>query len=202
MRYLFIAILCLSFALPALAQSSGGDLDTLLGNEKEEAKPLVTLNDYVNAHYMQCLDVKNAVFHDEGQKDVCACAAANLSQFMTVEQMKALGRDDSEGTYQRTRMLSFAYQPCIQPVLRDDFLKTCVSDPKVTSFLKHPVATCSCIAERFSKDLKKFAPQFIKGIALKNLPYKDPLDAIVKTKTYESVLQHRKRDCMLKHHEY
>lgn len=199
LHLMVLTLLCLTgVALPAFAQNNTQSLEEALPelSDKKPVKAPQNIKDYTNQYYKNCLAQKHPILKDEHLKLMCACTASNIPDNMSVEQIKAMSTDTSEGLHQRNRMMLFVYAPCIEHPTRALVLDSCLGNENLTETMKHEKKVCNCLADGMSEYMKVTAPKFIESAIKRNINDIDPLRVLMESKSYENKTEEIMHRCV------
>jgi len=146
MRFFLLLFLSFIIAQPVLAQesiipapapSAEQEIEDLLGKERAKTAEPQTLSEYADLYNQRCLQTQHPIITNKELRLFCSCASLNIADAMTLQQMKDAQYKTSEGFFQRTRLLMFAYAPCIAPPLYRTIYNDCATNVRNKAFMKN-----------------------------------------------------------------
>lgn len=132
--------------------------DAALGLEDE--KPKVRAKSLINSLYKSCIRHKPSIIEQSSLEALCGCTAANAMEIMSDEEIVLMSTNEQGAQFQRERLFSLAYLPCMQFPVGDIVRDDCLSNINFTEGMKKPATVCSCIADNMAQhvvDRNEFA---------------------------------------------
>lgn len=178
MKYvLLIAILLVSF--PVMAQTPVS---------KETA----------NKYFDNCLKSTPPTqsISQNSQQMLCACTAARLTQFFTMEDMTTMtGSDPSLARIAYNKMLIDIYAPCMEAPTREFHYNACITDPNTARY-GQPDKICPCLANALGDHLKVHGPEIFRGILSRDPNVMDPMAALSNDPSFQQFAQTKLMSCL------
>lgn len=180
MKYLLLAFVVF-FSLPALAQTTV---------TKEQA----------NTYFASC--VENAAqteqrFSKQSQEMFCACTAARLTQYFTMDDMRLMtSKTDPNARVALNKMIVNIYAPCMEEPTREYHYATCVSNPQVARLGQSPETLCRCAADQIAAHLATNGARQFQEILNRDPNIVDPMQALYDDPKFQSFAQTKLLGCL------
>lgn len=143
-----------------------------------------------NQYFANCLNTSTAGLSAQGQKTLCACTAARMTQFFTLEDMNAMM--DSNPAIARpayNRMMVDVYAPCMAEPARERYYARCAK----TSGLQQQI--CTCTADKIAAYLQSHGSQIFSSILATNPTIEDPWVALENDASYNNYIDTAGQSC-------
>lgn len=193
-----ILVMCIS-ALPALAQNAPS-LDSILNegeNYGNNGKPLTSAI-MANHYYKTCTMEQSLVFDEEEMKTLCGCNAAKMSEILTVQDFQNLYNQNDKGRDARSRMLAFAYAPCMEHVIEKKVRYDCYSSSQMDDILRGGKLICDCVVDKFTGYVSRNAANIILTSTHYAPMSLNPLEHYFTTRNYNGQHKGYMRQCHYK----
>lgn len=179
MKSIALALAFLFLAVPAMAQ-------TLVSKEK------------ANIFYNSCSTQKAAEqFIGNGQQLMCACQAARMTQFFTMEDMNAMmSPDPVKARPALNKMLIDVYAPCMEEPTRAYHLNQCLSNPDTAKYGNAQVI-CPCMADAVGKYMATYGSTLIQEVLTIDPNNMDPSKAVYESPKFMSFAKSKLLGCVL-----
>lgn len=151
------------------------------------ARATAITKDIANAYYRNCMGQQDARITPDGQEALCSCTAARMTQKMTVEDVRIMGRNDQEGRKKLNYMLVNVYGPCMQYPVQDLVITQCLSDPKIDMMkLKRDRGElCECMGERTGEWFSTKGNALITKLLERDPNLTDPIGPIMESTDFK-----------------
>jgi len=208
MRFFLLLFLSFIIAQPVLAQesiipapapSAEQEIEDLLGKERAKTAEPQTLSEYADLYNQRCLQTQHPIITNKELRLFCSCASLNIADAMTLQQMKDAQYKTSEGFFQRTRLLMFAYAPCIAPPLYRTIYNDCATNVRNKAFMKNVHGTCDCIADDVSQRMQFISSQYIRGTIKSRTEVLNPLEFFITLGEFNRQMKHKTKVCLSIH---
>jgi len=184
---------------PDPAPNAEEQIEDLLGQKKEAQKKPQTLLGYADAYNQRCLKIKHPILGGKDLKRYCSCVSLNIPNAMTLQQMKDAQYKTSEGYFQRTRLLMFAYAPCIEKPLYRMIFNDCYNNVRNKAFMKNVYGACDCIANDVSEKMYAASNSYIRYAIKNKQSLINPLDILIRPDGFEQQMRHKTKVCLSVH---
>lgn len=152
------------------------------GNNGEPLTPKFMAKRYYN----QCLKTESITMNEKEKEMLCTCTSAKSSQFLDVEDFKALPEKSKAGTKARGKFIAYAYVPCMSFVTESIFRNDCIRSPKIDDIVVGKKKICSCASNRF-QDFLRLNEVMVIDQALHEYPMTiNPLEIFLQKPAYYS----------------
>jgi len=157
-------------------------------------------NQQANTYFTQCVTNSAATekrFSPESQKLFCACTAARLTQYFSMEDMQTM--TDPKNPNQRAalnKMIVNIYAPCMDEPTRDYHYSQCVANPQVARLGQNPETLCRCAADQVADYMKVHAAEQFQIILDHNPNIEDPMQALYDDPKFQSMTQSKLLGCL------
>lgn len=174
MKYVLFALLLLT-SLPAFAQTPVS---------KETA----------NAYFENCLKTASPTqeMSAQGQQMLCACTAARLTQFFTMEDWKAMGGSDpavARPAY--NKMMSNIYAPCMAEPVRERYQARCVKAKGAEQ-----QQLCTCTASKLASYMQYHGTRLFSEILAEDPNVQDPWAAVENYPEFNAYIDMAGKECL------
>jgi hypothetical protein len=174
-------MLIAAFSLPASAQ-------TMVSKEQ------------ANTYFASCVENSAKTetrFSPQSQKMFCACTAARLTQFFTVEDMQTMtSPTDPNARIALNKMIVNIYAPCMEEPTREYHYSSCISNPQVSALGGDPQRLCQCAADQIATHLATNGAQMFQDILNRNPTIVDPMQALYDDPKFQSFAQSKLMGCL------
>ncbi len=131
--------------------------------------------DTANAYYANCVKTPPSQnFSQEGQQIFCACTAARMTQFFTMEDWQQIVNRGPKLREADNRMLVNVTAWCLQEPTRAYYYNTCISDTNTASY-GNPQQICSCLGDAMGLHVQGSAPRIFAEALTKDPNIADPM---------------------------
>ncbi|PZQ45303.1 MAG: hypothetical protein DI551_07715 [Micavibrio aeruginosavorus] len=181
MKYVFLILIAL--LLPASAK----------------AQTYVT-KDQANQYFQSC--VTNSAqtenrFSKNSQQAFCACTAARLTQFFSIEDMQTMTNPNAPGQRQAlNKMIVDIYAPCMDAPTREYHFGQCMANPQVAALTPNPQQLCQCAADAIGRYMQTNGPMLFQDILSKNPTIVDPMDALYSDPQFQQFANTQLMQCV------
>lgn len=146
--------------------------------------------DTANQYFANCLKTSTAGLSAEGQKALCACTAARMTQFFTMEDMNAMmASDPAIARPAYNRMMVDVYAPCMGVPARERYYARCDK----TSGIQQQI--CTCTADKIAMHLQNNGSQIFSNILAINATIEDPWAALENDPAYNNFIDTAGQSC-------
>lgn len=177
MKYLILLAL-MAFSFPSFAQTPV---------PKETA----------NAYFANCVKAPaQEGLSANAQQMLCACTAARMTQFFTVEGMQTATTPNAPGQREAfNRMLVDVYAPCMEEPAREFHYNACITNPQSARY-GNPQAVCECMAAQVANHMKANGPAVFRDILSRNPNIMDPMSALADDPSFTQFAQSKLLACI------
>lgn len=154
---------------------------------------------FANQYFENCQKQQHPVLNGENLEMLCACSSAKVTQVMTTDNVKDMQQDTSEGQYQRNRLLTDVYIPCMEFPTQALLLDTCLKNPNVGQKMRNGAQICKCMAGGVSAYMVKEAPKYVRQALQSNPGDLDPLSTFLNSAEYQQQSQATLLACLQTH---
>lgn len=177
MRYLLALTVLLAMAVPAYATQ--------------------ITEDGARAFYNSCKNKPDPNMSGKTQDELCACSAAHMFKYMTVEDVKAMSQQNEAGRIATNKMIVNVYAPCMKFPAKELYYKNCISNPQTATMVKKdPEAVCQCMSTKVADYLSEDGPDVFSQILMRNPTITDPMAALSEDKEFQSFAQKQLFSCL------
>ena len=208
MRIFLLICLSILLAQPVFAKESIApeaspnareQIEDLLGQENDAKKEPQNLYEYADEYNQRCLKSTHPIFAGKDLERLCSCASSNIPDAMTLQNMKDAGYKTSEGYFQRTRLIMFAYKPCLEKSLYRMLASDCINNIKNKAFMKNILGTCDCIATDVSKRMHEVSGSYIRAALKNKWELIHPLDVLINPDEFNRQMRFKTKICLRIH---
>lgn len=163
----------------------------LLVPSMAKAQTLVS-KETANTYFANCVKTASPTqdMSVEGQELLCACTAARLTQFFTMEEWQAMMSSDP--AIQRpayNKMMTDIYAPCMAQPTRERYMKRCAR----TAGLEQRI--CACTADRLALHVQNSGPQIFARLLAQNPNMQDPWAALESDPEFNAYIDKAGQSC-------
>lgn len=171
-KYLLIALL--------IFISSAAQAQTLVSKET------------ANSYYSNCIKAAPAQgFSQTGQQMLCACTAARLTQFFTMEDWKIMNAaDPAIARPAHNKMMINVYAPCMGEPVRERYYNRCIGTQGRQQQL------CTCTADKLSVYVQYHGPRLLTEILGQAPHMQDPWSAIENYPEFNAYIDMAAQECL------
>jgi hypothetical protein len=152
-----------------------------------------------NVYFANCTAQRSEqVISKNAQDMLCACTAARLSQFFSMEDMATMTDPKSEPTAQRgafNKMLINIYAPCMEEPTREFHYNACITNPQ-TSQYGEPAKICRCMADAVAAHIQVHGPTIFEQLVARNPNITDPMAALTDDPSFQTFAQSKLLGCL------
>ena len=176
MKYAFLVLMVLILPLAARAQTPV---------PKETA----------NAYFNNCVNTASPQqdMSVQGQQMLCACTAARLTQFFTMEDWKAMtSTDPTQARNAYNHMMVDIYAPCMAEPTRERYMARCAK----TNGLNQQI--CTCAADKIAFHMQNYGSSIFSNLLAANANLQDPWAALENDPSFNAYIDQATKECMPK----
>lgn len=130
------------------------------------------------------------------QEMLCACTAARLTQFFTMEDMKTMtGSEPTSARAAYNKMMVNIYAPCMEEPTREYYRNVCISNPDTARY-GDPQKICPCMADKIAIHMATNGPRVFAEILSANPNITDPMAALLGDPKFETFAQSQLLSCL------
>lgn len=150
-----------------------------------------------NTYFANCVkQPPTEQFSQESQNMMCACTAARMTQFFTMEDMQAMmSTDPAVARPAYNKMLMHIYAPCMETPAREHYTNTCLANPDSAKF-GNPNKICTCLGNNLGEYLRMQGPNLFRTILSYNPNVTDPMQALYDDPGFQATVQNRLASCI------
>jgi len=152
-----------------------------------------------NTYFDSCVTNSAATekrFSSESQQQFCACTAARLTQYFTIEDMQVMtSQTDPNARLAMNKMIVNIYAPCMETPVREYHYGQCLQNPQ-TAALGNPQKICGCAANAIATYLKQNGAQKFQEILSVNPNIYDPMQALYDDPTFQTYARTELMRCL------
>lgn len=178
----FLTLLLILFLVPFAAQAQ-----TTVSKET------------ANAYFNNCIAQKSEQsFSPQAQDMLCACTAARLTQFFSMEDMATMTNPQSAPDAQRgafNKMLINIYAPCMEEPTREFHYNACITNPQTAQY-GDPAKICRCMADEVAAHIKVHGPTVFEQLVARNPNITDPMAALTDDPSFQTFAQSKLLGCL------
>ena len=216
MRFFFVFLLATAHLFSGLSYAQEDaflmPFNPLVVEEKaESAEEALGLKDttpkthakaIIKKMYKHCVKHKPPIIEQHSLEALCGCTAAETIGLMKPEEIETMLTDTKEGLFQRERMVSLAYIPCMEHPIRDIVKNDCLSNKNFVEGLRTPVQVCNCIANNMGEYMlneNSYVTQDILNDKQKDATAYSVMMRFLENLTFKQQLAGANRRCVQKH---
>lgn len=153
-----------------------------------------------NQYFANCVSAPSSgIMSQQGQQMLCACTAARLTQFFSMEDMQAMmGTDPALARPAYNRMIVNVYAPCMDVPTREYHYKACMENPNTAKLGRHPEGLCSCAADALAQHMKFHGSEIFSKILSRDPNITDPAAALFDDPEFQTLAQQKTIGCLTK----
>lgn len=152
-----------------------------------------------NAYFTNCVAQKSEqAFSSQAQDMLCACTAARMTQFFSMEDMATMTNPQSEPAAQRgafNKMLINIYAPCMEEPTREFHYNACITNPQTAQY-GDPAKICRCMADSVAAHIKVHGPSVFEELVARNPNITDPMSALTEDPSFQTFAQSKLLACL------
>lgn len=154
--------------------------------------------DKANAYFQSCVAQPAQQFSADSQKIFCACTAARMTQFYSMEDMQnSMNPDPNIARPAYNKMITEIYAPCMETPSYEYYYKACISNPDTPKY-GDPQRVCQCLAGKVAAHLKYSGPKVFAELLQRNPNLTDPMAALESDPSFMNFAQDRLLSCVTK----
>lgn len=179
MKYLFLVLIVFLAPLTAKAQTPVS---------KETA----------NSYFANCVKTASPTqgMSANGQQMLCACTAARLTQFFTMEDWQNMTSPSPEiARPAYNKMLIDVYAPCMSEPTREYHYTSCMQNPSVTK-LGNAQNVCNCAADALAQHMQYHGSSMFEKILAREPNIADPNAALFNDPDFQQVATQKTMGCL------
>lgn len=146
-----------------------------------------------NSYFENCVKASapSQTMSQEGHEMLCACTAARLTQFFSMEDWTAMmSQDPAIARPAYNKMTINIYAPCMAEPTRERYAARCAK----TSGMNQQI--CTCTAEKIAFHLQYYGSSIFTNILAQNPNVTDPWAALEEDAGYNSFIEKAARECI------
>lgn len=150
-----------------------------------------------NTYYQSCVSqAPTQQFLGNGQEMMCACQAARMTQFFSMEDMNAMmSQDPAIARPAYNKMMVDVYAPCMEEPTRAYHYNACISNPQ-TARLGNPQKLCTCMSDFVGKHMATNGSLMFSEILAKDPNNMDPMTTVFEDPKFRSYTQSKLIACV------
>lgn len=152
-----------------------------------------------NTYFSNCVAQKSQQsFSPEAQEMLCACTAARMAQFFSMEDMATMTNPQSEPAAQRgafNKMLINIYAPCMEEPTREFHYNACMTNPQTAQY-GDPATICRCMADAVAAHIQVHGPSIFEDLVARNPNITDPMTALTEDPSFQTFAQSKLLGCL------
>lgn len=146
-----------------------------------------------NAYFENCIKTASPTqeMSAEGQQMLCACTAARLTQFFTMEDWKAMGGSDpavARPAY--NKMMTNIYAPCMAEPVRERYYNRCLKVQGQQQQL------CTCTADKLASYMQYHGSRIFGEMLAKDPNMQDPWAALENYGEFNGYIDMAGKECL------
>ena len=153
-----------------------------------------------NKYFANCVQSSAATeqrFSPDAQQMFCACTAARLNQFYSVEDMTLMNDTaNPDSRLALNRMIINIYAPCMEVPMKEYHYAQCISNPQTAQLSSNPQAMCQCAAEQLGIQMKVYGSQLFEQLLARSPLNEDPMTAIYNDPSFQTMAQKKAIECL------
>lgn len=136
-------------------------------------------------------------FSPQAQQMFCACTAARMTQFFSVEDMQTMtNTSDPNSRLAFNKMLVNIYAPCMKEPMREYHYVQCMANPQTGQLTTDPQKLCACAADQLGIQMEVYGSQMFEKILQRNPMIEDPMSAIYSDPEFQTLAQRKALGCL------
>lgn len=150
-----------------------------------------------NTYFASCVkQPPSEQFSAAAQNELCACTAARMTQFFSVEDMKAMtGTDPAIARTAYNKMLVSVYAPCMEGPTREHYYNTCITNPDTAKY-GDAQKICTCLGNAMGAHLKVHGAEVFQQLLSYNPNITDPMGAMTSDPSFQTFAQQNLLKCV------
>lgn len=152
-----------------------------------------------NAYFTNCIAQKSEQsLSPQAQNMLCACTAARMTQFFSMEDMATMTNPQSEPSAQRgafNKMLIYIYAPCMEEPTREFHYNACMANPQTAQY-GDPAKICRCMADEIATHIKINGSSVFEELIARNPNINDPMAALTDDPSFQTFAQSKLLGCL------
>lgn len=189
----FLTSLCLLFSLaflaflsPSYAQEPAVSIDQPLPEKtvKKSTESAATAEEYVKIHFEKCLARSHGVLTEKEVNQICACSAANMSEVLSIDEMKSLDKKTKQGKTARSKFIGYAYAPCVKYLVGDMTKTDCLGGKLAKNIKVGKLAVCKCAEKTMLSLIDNLSAHFMIEAVRQNPMTLDPIDEFLSSDAF------------------
>jgi len=150
-----------------------------------------------NTYYENCIkQPANIPFMGNGQQLMCACQAARMTQFFSMEDMRAMtGNNPATARPAYNKMILQVYAPCMGEPTRAFHYKSCMSNPQINT-LGNPEGLCLCAANNLADHMMLNGTNLLAPILARDPNIVDPNTALFNDPSFQTLAVKKTTECL------
>jgi hypothetical protein len=184
MRYFFIALTALFFALPSQAA--------------------VPINDeFVAAYQKNCMAQRNQRMTMETQDSFCACTGQKMKETMTVDDIQTMGGQDQAARNMLNKVMLDVYVPCMDGLVREMVNDECMANNQVDAgnarlaplnINKNDL--CKCMSDKTGAWYVTNGRSLMTKVLADNPNIVDPMTPVTESQEYKDAVLQNMLSCV------
>ena len=183
----FLTLLAIILLVPLSAQAQAQNFTPV---SKEMA------NKYFN-NCVQSSAKTEQRFSPQAQQMLCACTAARMTQFFSMEDMQTMANtSDPNARVALNKMIINIYAPCMKEPMREYHYAQCISNPQTSQLTGNPQKMCACAADQLGIQMEVYGSQMFEKILSRNPTIEDPMSAVYSDPEFQTLAQNKALGCL------
>lgn len=146
-----------------------------------------------NAYFENCVKTASPTqeMSVDGQQLLCACTAARLTQFFSMEDWKAMTAPDANVARPAyNRMMTDVYAPCMAQPMRERYYNRCLKAQGAQQQI------CNCTADRLATYMQNHGGRLLGGILARDAAVQDPWAAVENEPEFNAYIDTAGKECV------
>ncbi len=149
-----------------------------------------------NQYFENCIKIPpQENFSQESQNMFCACTAARMTQFFTVEDWNQIVQRGPKVREADNRMLVEVYAPCMEEPVRAHYYNTCISDPNSARY-GNPQTICTCLGNQMGAHIQVSGQKIFREALAENPNISDPMAYLLSQPEFQRFAQTKLTSCV------
>lgn len=176
----------LVFLNPSYAQEPAISIDQPMPVQpaKKNENSASTAEEYVKTHYDSCLARQHGALTKKEINQICACSASNMSENLSIDEMKSLGKKTKEGKNARSKFIGYAYAPCVKYLIGDITKTDCLGGELIKNVKVGKLAVCKCSEKKMLSLMDNLSPSVMIDAVKQNPMTLDPIDEFISSEAF------------------
>lgn len=149
-----------------------------------------------NAYFGNCVKQQDSQFSPNAQKMFCACTAARMTQFFSMEDMKAMTGQNEAARFALNKMIINIYAPCMEEPTREYHYKACMTNPNTARLVGDPDSLCRCSSHAIAQYVQNHGPRLFQELLLREPAMEDPMQALYNDPKFQTFAQSKLMGCL------